>query len=199
MTIHYGVSAPLGSGKTTAAIEYAGYAAQAGEKIVIAQPSKLLIDQSSSAFRKVWPNVAATAFSRDTHSNVSRAISDHTKGVDGGHVMFTTHAALVQAPYIHDQAKWHLIVDEAPAMVWNHEYRLRVNHSHILSAIEAHPFNAAYSVLEVSDPAVIERISKMREKDDIDGVFSELVDKLTSMRWTLYVLSEQFERLRSGN
>jgi hypothetical protein len=198
MTTFFGVSGPLGCGKTTAAIGYSGYAAQAGEKFIIAQPSKMLLEQSVAAFHKAWPNIGATSFSRDTHSNVSRAISDHTKAASVGQVMFTTHAALTQSPYIHDRTNWHLIVDEAPAVIWNHEYRLKVNHLHILSAIEARPFNAAYSVLEVSDPAVIERISKMRGQDDLDTVFSELADKLLSSRWTLYVLSEQFERFNSG-
>jgi hypothetical protein len=45
------VSAPLGSGKTTAAIEYAGALAQAGEKFVIPQPSIDLIEQSVRQFR----------------------------------------------------------------------------------------------------------------------------------------------------
>ena len=79
MTTYHGVSAPLGSGKTTAAIEHAGFAAQAGEKIVIAQPSIRLIDQSVQQFRGRWPDVAVKAIHSEMCSDVGQAISDHTK------------------------------------------------------------------------------------------------------------------------
>ena len=107
MTTFYGVSAPLASGKTTAAIEFAGRAAQAGEKFVIAQPSINLINQSSRQFQERWPNVAVRAIHSETTNNVVRAISDHTKASSSGEVMFITHAALMQSAYWHHRKDWH--------------------------------------------------------------------------------------------
>ena len=57
MNTYYGVSALLGSGKTTAAIEHTGRQALAGQKFIIAQPSINLIKQSLEQFRERWPNV----------------------------------------------------------------------------------------------------------------------------------------------
>src|SRR5277367_444586 len=99
MTTYYSVSAPLGSGKTTAAIEYAGYSAQAGEKIVIAQPSIQLINQSINQFRERWSNIAVRAIHSEMCSNVAHQIADHTKASANGEVLFLTHAALMQGPY----------------------------------------------------------------------------------------------------
>jgi reverse gyrase len=67
MTEFYSVSAPLGSGKTAAAVKHAGYSAQAGEKIAIAQPSIKLIKQSLDQFRERWPIIAVRAIVEDRH------------------------------------------------------------------------------------------------------------------------------------
>ena len=141
MTTYYGVSAPLASGKTTAAIEFAGRAAQLGEKFVIAQPSINLIKQSIQQFRERWPNVAARAIHSETSENVVREISDHTKASAFGEVLFVSHAALVQSLHWHRRSDWHLIIDEAPQVFYYSEFTLPTNYGVLLPALETAPHN----------------------------------------------------------
>jgi hypothetical protein len=199
MTIYYGVSAPLGSGKTTAAIEYAGYAAMAGEKIAIAQPSIRLIDESIKRFRKRWPDVAVRAVHSDLCPNVAGTVSEHTRASSGGEVLFITHATLMQAPFWDRRKDWHLIVDEAPQITYNCELVLPDNHSVVLPALDTEPYNIRYSRLAPGDLALLERIADNRLGDMVNKLFQELAQKLVSGKWDMYVLSEQYERFRSGN
>ena len=198
MTTYYGVSAPLGSGKTTAAIEFAGHAAQAGQKFVIVQPSIQLINQSLKQFRERWPHVAARAIHGETTTNVAREIANHTKSSSDGEVLFITHSALMQSPYWDRRKDWNLIIDEAPQAFYNVEFALPVNYHAILPALEAHSYNIRYSRIIPGDVTLLDRIAENRGDDQIDAVFQDFARKLRSDRWNMFVLSEQFERFQNG-
>ena len=198
MTTFYGVSAPLASGKTTAAVEFAGRAAQAGEKFIIAQPSINLINQSIRQFQERWPNVAVRAIHSETTNNVVRAISDHTKASTTGEVFFVTHAALMQSVYWHHRKDWHLIIDEAPQVFYHAEFTLPVNHDDLLPALEIEPYNVRYSRLVPGDAALLEDIATNRRGDQVHALFQEFAAKLASNRWDLFVLNEQWERFQTG-
>ena len=198
MTTFYGVSAPLASGKTTAAVEFAGRAAQVGEKFIIAQPSINLINQSIRQFQERWPNVAVRAIHSETTNNVVRAISDHTKASTTGEVLFVTHAALMQSVYWHHRKDWHLIIDEAPQVFYHAEFTLPVNHDDLLPALEIEPHNVRYSRLVPGDAALLEDIATNRRGDQVHALFQEFAAKLASNRWDLFVLNEQWERFQTG-
>jgi hypothetical protein len=198
VTTFYGVSAPLASGKTTAAIEYAGRAAQAGEKFVIAQPSINLINQSIQQFQERWPNVAVRAIHSETTSNVVRAISDHTKVSTTGEVLFVTHASLMQSVYWHHRRDWHLVIDEAPQVFYHAEFTLPANYSDLLPALEIEPHNVRYSRLLPGDVALLEDIATNRQGDQVHALFQEFAAKLASNRWEMFVLNEQWERFQNG-
>ena len=171
MTTFYGVSAPLASGKTTAAVEFAGRAAQAGEKFIIAQPSINLINQSIRQFQERWPNLAVRAIHSETTNNVVRAISDHTKASTTGEVLFVTHAALMQSVYWHHRKDWHLIIDEAPQVFYHAEFTLPVNHDDLLPALEVEPYNVRYSRLVRGDAALLDDIATNRQGDQVHALF----------------------------
>ena len=198
MTTFYGVSAPLASGKTTAAVEFAGRAAQVGEKFIIAQPSINLINQSIRQFQERWPNLAVRAIHSETTNNVVRAISDHTKASTTGEVLFVTHAALMQSVYWHHRKDWHLIIDEAPQVFYHAEFTLPVNHDDLLPALEVEPYNVRYSRLVPGDAALLEEIATNRRGDQVHALFQEFAAKLASNRWDLFVLNEQWERFQTG-
>jgi hypothetical protein len=198
VTTFYGVSAPLASGKTTAAVEFAGRAALAGEKFIIAQPSINLINQSIRQFQERWPNVAVRAIHSETTNNVVRAISDHTKASTSGEVLFVTHAALTQFLYWHHRKDWHLIVDEAPQVFYHSEFTLPVNHDDLLPALEIKSHNVRYSRLVPGDAALLEVIAANRRGDQVHALFQEFAAKLASSRWDMFVLNEQWERFQNG-
>jgi hypothetical protein len=198
MTLYYGVSAPLGSGKTTAAIEFAGHAAQVGQKYVIAQPSIELINQSIRQFHERWPNVMATAIHGKTTNNVAREIANHTKLSSTGEVLFVTHSALLQCPYWDRRNDWHLIIDEAPQVFFGTEFTLPVNYQVFLPALESHIYNARYSCIVPADNALLTEIAENRRDDQVSFLFQDLARKLKSDKWNIFVLSEQFERFQGG-
>ena len=199
MTTFYGVSAPLASGKTTAAVEFTGRAALAGEKFVIAQPTINLINQSIRQFQERWPNVAVRAIHSETTNNVVRAISDHTKAATTGEVIFVTHAALMQSVYWHHRKDWHLIIDEAPQVFYHAEFTLPVNHDDLLPALEIEPHNVRYSRLVRGDVTLLEDIATNRRGDQVHALFQEFAAKLASSRWEMFVLNEQWERFQTGH
>jgi hypothetical protein len=198
VTTYYGVSAPLASGKTTAAIEFAGRAAQHGEKFVIAQPSINLIKQSIQQFRERWPNVAARAIHSETSQNVVREISDHTKASAFGEVLFITHAALVQSLHWHRRSDWHLIIDEAPQVFYYAEFTLPTNYGVLLPALEIAPHNVRYSRLLPGNIGLLEEFADNRGRDQVNALFQEFAAKLASHKWDMFVLNEQWGRFQSG-
>ena len=198
MTTYFSVSAPLGSGKTTAAIEFAGYAAQAGEKIVIAQPSLKLINQSIQQFRERWPDLDARAIHSETTDNVAREITSHAKLSSSGEVLFVTHAALMQCPYWDRRTDWHLVIDEAPQVFYHVEFTLPDEYQRLLPTLETVPYNIRYSRLLPGDVALLERIAENPKGDQVRAIFQEFARVLTSHKWEMFVLSEQFERFQSG-
>jgi hypothetical protein len=198
MTSYYSVSAPLGSGKTTAAIEFAGHAAQAGQKFVIVQPSIVLINQSLQQFHKRWPTVAVRAIHGDNTANVAREIATHTKTSSNGEVLFVTHSALLQCPYWDRQKDWYLIIDEAPQTFYNAEFTLPTNYRVILPALEVHPYNIRYSRVIPGDVSLLTDIAENRGDDQINALFQEFARKLKSNKWDMFVLSEQFQRFENS-
>jgi hypothetical protein len=198
VTTFYGVSAPLGSGKTTAAIEHAGYAAQAGEKLVIGQPSIQLINQSINQFRERWPNVSARAIHSEITGNVAQAIADQTKASSGGEVLFITHASLMQCPFWDRRKKWHLIIDEAPQVFYHAEFTLPDNHHVLLPALEIVPYNIRYSRLLPRDVELLENIAENKAGDQVNALFQDFARKLVLNRWDMFVLDEQWERFQAG-
>jgi hypothetical protein len=198
MTTYYGVSAPLGSGKTTAAIEFAGYSAQAGEKIAIAQPSIRLINQSLAQFRDRWPNLPVGAIHSDNCQKVGAEISAHTRASSGGEVLFLTHSTLMQSPYWDRQKEWRLIIDEAPAVVFHAELSLTDHHHILLPALETEPYNIRYSRLIPGNIALLEKMADNESKDMVSALFQELTRKMASHRWDMFVLTEQWERFHTG-
>jgi hypothetical protein len=198
VTEYYGVSAPLGSGKTTAAIEFAGRLAQTGVKYVIAQPSINLINQSIGQFSERWSNVAGRAIHSETTDNVAREIANHTRAISSGEALFVTHAALMQSVYWDRRSEWHLIVDEAPQVFYHMEFTLPHHYDDLLPALDVIPYNVRYSRLRPCDVALLNEIAENSGGDQVCGLFQQFAAKLASRKWDMFVLNEQWERFQSG-
>jgi hypothetical protein len=200
VSTYYGVSAPLGSGKTTAALDYSGRQGLAGQKVVIAQPSINLIKQSVEQFRERWPKVPARPIHSEcgTAGNVAKALADHTKEASNGEVLFITHSALMQCQYWDRRSEWHLIMDEAPQVFFSSEITLPKNYNILLPALNIAPANIRYSHLTPGDARLLEEIAVNRDHDQVYSLFQDFAAKLLSQNWGMYVLSEQWERFQGG-
>jgi hypothetical protein len=197
----YGVSAPLGSGKTSAALNYAGQQAMAGQKIVIVQPSIKLIDQSLGKFGELSLDVPFQAIHSECGSvgNVGNTIATHTRQSSGGQVLFITHSALMACPYWDRRSEWNLIIDEAPQVFFFTEMTLPATYKVLFPALTIEPVNIRYSHLKPGKTSLLEEIAANRNHDQVYSLFQELATRLISGNWDIYVLNEQWQRFQSGH
>lgn len=112
----YYVSACAGSGKTTTAMKAIGKGVQLGDKFIVAQPTKQLIENTVASQRNQISLMGAKTavitsdrYPGKTHSEFIKAVNDAT--VD---VIFTTHSTVMSCWQIANKGKWNLIIDEIP-------------------------------------------------------------------------------------
>ena len=192
--IIYSVSAPLGSGKTTAAIKHIGNQVTRGQKVVIAQPSIVLLDQTFEDFKKAFPKLKATRIHGEIVKEVAKKITEHVKESDSGEVLFITHSALIQCPYWEGPEEWHLLIDETPQIFFSENINLPKNRAIILPALKAESYNVEYARLMPGDQQLLRDIAKNAKNDQVYKIFKDWVSKLLSGKWQVYALNEQWGR-----
>lgn len=198
MTNFYGVSAPVGSGKTFSAMRWAAKIAKHGGYVAIAQPSIELNKQSYEKFRSAYPGVRAHVINGDNGGNVGKALADITKNPgDGGLVLFLTHSGLIGCPYWHDRTQWHLLVDEVPQVFDSEDWTLPENRDKIIPLLGTEGFNDRYSLLIAADDQAITDIAENKGDDMVHKLFQKLARRLNNAyKWKLYVLNTQWEKFQ---
>ena len=100
VAIVYYVNAPAGSGKTYAAIRHAHRLAETGQRVLVVQPSVLLIQQTIAELSSLSPPVTCQAIYGSgphgvgTSSNVVGDIVRHSREAGSpGQVLLITHSA----------------------------------------------------------------------------------------------------------
>jgi hypothetical protein len=200
------VSAPLGSGKTYAAIEYTGYLARMGYKFIIAQPSKELIAQSVADFRTKWPDVRVSQFHSGLYDNVNGAIASYFSGKpskehgqfyesDVGEVVFITHASLFRSPFIANRDKWHVIIDEAPSVLWSTEIKIPNNYRILRKLFKVTECHETWGRLASYKWSAVDRVAKNRAQDQVDAVFKPLCERVLDKNWDLYIRRSQWQNI----
>ncbi|MEJ1932782.1 DEAD/DEAH box helicase family protein [Nostoc sp. NIES-2111] len=139
MLIHY-LDALAGAGKTHFLVRHAHALALSGQKVLIVQPTKDLIDQThATELVPLYPNYPV----RRIHSGtVGDAVVDrivtHLLGaeVGQGEILFITHQAFLLVPFWPRRQDWYVIVDELPQVLREHTYNLPRTHAVLTSALE---------------------------------------------------------------
>src|SRR5215212_6937623 len=102
LPVVFTVSGLCGSAKTHTATRWAHTRARWGAKVLIAQPSKKLVDQTMADLRSLGGAVPARAAHEGTCDGPVRTLVRHTEEAgEGGEVLLATQAALGTAV-----AKW---------------------------------------------------------------------------------------------
>jgi hypothetical protein len=196
----YFVDTIAGGGKTHAAIAYAAeHAVPLGQKIIISQPSRHLINQSLVGMDERFPDVRATAIHSGTDpQEVLGTIIRFLKqaaGRNAGEVLFVTHAALERIPhsirrtYAH---QWHLIVDEVLSSTTCHTHNGLPRG--IRMSLRALPQGPAYSRVEVSNRPLWRRIARGETRSPALQEFRDLALDLLNPHKTVHVLTSQWFR-----
>lgn len=200
MSIYY-IDALAGSGKTRALARYADWLARLGKKVIIAQPSKLLIQQTlRTEINVLGPTYPVNEFHGDVSAAVVADLSSHiinTKG--GGEIVFTTHAALLRLPRLARAREWRLLMDEVPQVDKFEELTLPETHHLLTDFLDLTPRGAEYGELSArGDQAGIGNIARNRHGDSVFKLFEEFAHRVMSEHWSVYALLRSYESMVRG-
>src|SRR3712207_784863 len=119
LPVVFTVSGLCGSAKTYEATRWAHRRARWGAKVLIAQPSKKLVDQTMADLRGLGGAMPSRAIHEETCVGPVRALVRHTEEAgEGGEVLLATQAALARMPYFCGAERWNLVLDEIPDAAW---------------------------------------------------------------------------------
>jgi hypothetical protein len=119
LPVVFTVSGLCGSAKTFTATRWAHARARWGAKVLIAQPSKKLVDQTMADLRSLGGAAPARAVHEGTCDGPVRTLVRHTEEAgEGGEVLLATQAALARMPHFRNPGRWDLVLDEIPDAAW---------------------------------------------------------------------------------
>jgi hypothetical protein len=205
LPVVFTVSGLCGSAKTHTATRWAHARARWGAKVLIAQPSKKLVDQTLADLRGLGGAVPARAVHEGTCDGPVRTLVRHTEEAgEGGEVLLATQAALARMPYFQGANRWDLVLDEIPEATWerNLEVPETADTFRALFAdhVEAVPEDALYYQLTPrwGGRAALERLARNERRDEVWALFADFAGKVASGHWEVHVLQSQWAKMVGG-
>ncbi|WP_454884014.1 DEAD/DEAH box helicase family protein [Sphingomonas oryzagri] len=169
-TIHY-VSAPAGSGKTHNLIHWAIDEARRGEKIIIAQPTMELIDQTYAKLKRRASDISIQSiYRRYDYDVVAPKIAAHMKASvpDQGEILLITHEALRRLQDKGHFVHWQLVVDEFMSVFEHIELKIALTHRIVTDHLEAsEEIREGIASVQATDTSALEELVTNR-KDDMN-------------------------------
>ncbi|MCW1841580.1 hypothetical protein [Prosthecomicrobium hirschii] len=174
--------------------------ARQGRKVLFAQPSRRLIDQTiRQEIMPLSPSYPVTPIHSDVSGNVVQTLVEHFQAPPmGGEIVFVTHAALLRLPYVEKAGDWLLIVDEVPTVDVFEELVLPETHSILTEFLELRPTGAAYGDLVGRDRGDLDRIARNDHRDQVFGMFAGFAHRVLSEHWSVHALQSSYESLMRG-
>jgi hypothetical protein len=199
--ILYFVDAPCGGAKTYAAIRHAHRVARLGKKVLIVQPSIILIKETMNDLAGLQPEVRHRAIHGETTDRVIAEVIDHVKHTaHDGEILFITHSAFMRLPYFHRRHAWHVIMDEIPQADWCVEFNIPHTHRLITDLFSVQPAadhlaDNRYVRALASDRHALEAIAQNKDRDQVWDIIQQFAAVLLSSHWSAYVLDDQYTNL----
>lgn len=198
----YSVDAPAGAGKTTALAAHAIDLVKQGQKVLICQPTKLLIGQTSQAIKRSDPSVpvkqiVSRAMSR---SPVLGEVIEHIQRANAGQgeVLLISQDILRKLPK-KVRRNWHLFVDEMPAGFEPFHLSIPETHGFLTAHLntEEKPLIDDITVVQSGDVMALRALSETG--DDALKVYKDLVDAVLDEDQLVCVSKTIFDALVSGD
>ena len=156
-------SAPCGSGKTRAIIRRACDIIKSGGKVIIAQPTKDLIEKTVREELTTLPKCPKyKVFHGDSvppGSSVSAELVEFLK-CDPAPLVFITHQVLHCMPYWHRQQDWDLIIDEELQVYRCSSHQVPETHQLLTDHLRVEPTGPIYGRVSMHDLPGIEKKAK---------------------------------------
>ena len=200
--IHY-VSAPAGSGKTFGLERLAAkLVASESRKILIAQPTWRLIDQTARQIAKINPDIdVRKIYSKGDRRPVATRIEAHMANADKskGQVLLISHEALKRLPAAYRQ-HWDLFVDEIPSVFECLTLKIVKTHAHLTDHLELEELAGGISAVKIAagHRGAIESLFRNESKDELLALFRGITDHLLDDCRNVMVETACYQALLNG-
>jgi hypothetical protein len=158
--------------------------ADRGRRVIIAQPTRELIDNTVEAELKLRshpPNHRVFHGGTVGESSVAKALMGLLKkSSDEGQIIFNTHALLPVVPFWPNQGDCELMIDEELPSFRHQSHRIPQNHSFITQHIDFEQVNATYGRVVVLEEEALGEIGRNKDRDALFEVIAETVRILTN-------------------
>lgn len=201
MTTFYSVSAPAGSGKTFALAEHAVKMAGEGHKVLICQPTKLLIQQTWKAIKRADPSALVHTIHSPELANRSRVLAEvvaYMKAAEPskGEVLLISQDSLNRLPHAYRLA-WHLFVDEMPQGFEPFNKSVPETHRYLTQHIELGE-NVVGDIAPVIATGTEQLRTLSATEDDALLTYKGLADAILDDDKLVLVKRETFSKLTGG-
>jgi hypothetical protein len=189
-----------GSGKTFAIARFAKQQVERGNKVLLVQPTKNLIDET------ITTTFAACGIDRSdyrtissaTHSRATTAIREHLDNpADGGEILVVTHSGFFGLSYFPNKDKWIVIIDEIPTV--DISYTLNIPDTHNLLTAHIEVVDSGHilyhRIAQKAGSQGLSEFAKNSNGDDVIKTFAPFAKHVTSASWEMYVLADNYKRL----
>ncbi|TXN17250.1 DEAD/DEAH box helicase [Methylobacterium sp. WL122] len=199
-TIKY-CPAPTGAGKTYALETRIHELIEAGQTIILVQPSKDLARQTSQEMTKRFPETHVEVINQDTQTGSVTAYTMRylQKPYDQPHLIIVTWAGFVRMPKLFNSNQFHLLIDEIPDCFVSENLSLAESHRMITDAIEVEDKGPTYGLIRVKNRGLMRKLAENKKKDASFGLVNKLASRLLHEKYLTYVKIENYEALLKGN
>ena len=194
------IDAIAGSGKTEAAIKHMIQMEQYGEKYILIQPTKLLIEKTaerivSSGYR----GSLKTIVSQDGAETVTKQIHDFLSYPENDGILIVTFDGWSRI-HRRDSHDWNLIVDECPTIFKTTNLKAKSVASQLVDHLEVTPlYERSYYVVKVKEgsrEALDDLLKRAKSDEAIDLLLAPTQHVLSRMR--TYVSKSHWDRYIQG-
>jgi len=191
------INGPSGSGKTYASLQEVRDLVVSGERVIVCQPSKLLIKQSFVALRKLDPDIHIEMRHGDNTKKVVKSISAYLDlPYPEPHVLFITWAAFERLQFVRNAKHWHLIIDEIPQAYYRFEKPLAKNHQLLTDRLKLGEYiTPDYQQLLPKTERALDGVIEGSSSDVVDDLFREIASLIKSKHWETYVNAKSYQCL----
>lgn len=201
-SIHY-VNAGAGSGKTHQLVGHAATLVKTQKaKVLIAQPTKVLILQTLAEIKSRFPDVTAQAiYNTGDGKPITPAIVEHMGQADrhNGQILLITHEALKRLPNAY-RVHWDLFVDEIPAVFENVSLRVAKTHNHLTDLLDLEDITDKVAAVKIREGSKSQMEARRVNKtgDQLLGLFGEIATHLLDENRNVMVETAEFNALLNG-
>lgn len=190
------IDALAGAGKTYAIVRYAHKLVTRGGKVIIAQPTKQLIDRTVADELSQLSVIRHRVIHGDATPSVIAEIVRHLNECgDEPELLFITQAAFFALPFFSNRDRWAVILDEVPQIDAHDEFNLPDNHALLFPHLRIEDEDGRYGLVTPkgdAGKAALARMAKNERDDDVSKLLSGFAGRVTSADWEVRVLNTQF-------